>query len=416
MVYNILLVILFSMHWYMANSWISTRSDFAGVIAASNEGIYGSWSSTQFCNEGTFGKGYSLSVEPEQGVFADDTAVNSLTLMCSNNEQIIGSNGAPWGSFGSTGICSHTPEGLMNGFKQNTDKDSPSSDNTGLNDVNGHCNDGLQLYVNNGHGSWGSWSNFVLCNVGSAICGFSQKVDSSTGDATAMNAVRFSCCFLPTTRNPTIDPTVDPSIDPTMDPTIDPSIPPTIDPTIDPTMDPSIDPTIDPTIDPSSPPTIIPSASPTIRPSQYPTARPSNHPSARPSNHPTARPTIDPTSTSPTTRPSNHPTARPSNHPSVTSYSPTARPSNHPTARPSNNPTVRPSKYPTAYPSNHPTARPSTNPTARPSNYPTAYPSNEPTARLSKYPTAYPSNYPTARPSTSPTARPSNHPTARPSN
>eukprot|EP01083_Nonionella_stella_P111101 325734_1 len=156
MVYNILLVILFSMQWYLANSWIPTRSDVVGEISANNEGTAGSWPpNVQYCNEGTFGKGYRLSVEPEQGVFVDDTAVNTLTFWCSNNEAIRGSNGGSRGINGPSSYCNTANNAFMDGFRQNTDRFESSTDQTGLNDVDIHCNDDAVITVNNGHESWG---------------------------------------------------------------------------------------------------------------------------------------------------------------------------------------------------------------------------------------------------------------------
>lgn len=102
-----------------------------------HDGWWGDWSAYSKCPQGQYITSIRLQVEPPQGI-SDDTAANTLEAMCSDGKTVI----------------SH-------------------SNSLGF----------------------GSWSEWVSCPTGSAVCGFQVKIEQQDAvDATALNDIKLACC------------------------------------------------------------------------------------------------------------------------------------------------------------------------------------------------------------------------------
>eukprot|EP01083_Nonionella_stella_P193705 715103_1 len=218
---------------------------------------------------------------------------------------------------------------------------------------------------------------------------------------------------IPTTANPSGDPTMAPSDNPTLHPTDIPSSNPSQSPTNNPSQSPTDNPTSIPTKSPTSNPSEAPSDTPSANPSAFPTTSPTDNPTVFPTQNPTKSPTSNP-SANPSQSPTDNPTPRPTTNTQHPSKNPTpvipttANPSGSPTDAPSNNPvTQTPTSTPSVLPTHSPTKSPTSDPTSRPSDNPSFAP-------VTQNPTTAPSLDPTDNPSVTPTAAPSSDPSTAP--
>lgn len=155
-----------------------------------------------FCEKNVMAIGFNTKVEEPQGD-GDDTALNSIKLICANNKEIYSGEGQ-WGEWGENAIC---PNGsYLNGFRLKVEPPQGDGDDTATNGIIMICSDGTQLN-NNHEGQWGEWSidwsrspiaqaPKLICPHKKYICGFRQQIEPSIGegDDTAMNNVLFFCC------------------------------------------------------------------------------------------------------------------------------------------------------------------------------------------------------------------------------
>lgn len=135
--------------------------------------------------------GFNTKVEEPQGD-GDDTALNSIKLVCANDKEIYSGEGE-WGQWGENAIC---PSGsYLNGFKLKVEPVQGDGDDTASNGIIMFCSDGTELN-NNNEGQWGDWSENYMCPEEKNICGFRQQIEPPVGegDDTAMNNVLFFCC------------------------------------------------------------------------------------------------------------------------------------------------------------------------------------------------------------------------------
>ncbi|XP_070605822.1 vitelline membrane outer layer protein 1-like [Erythrolamprus reginae] len=169
---------------------IETR-DFRSIIPVKNGGVWGSWGRNEFCPEG-YANGFTLKVESSQGS-ADDTALNGIRLYCSEGGYIESAVG-PWGKWTTAQYCQ--PTFYLVSFSLKVEPAQGSGDDTAANNIQFTCSDGQVL---RGQGlNWGEfhkWSSRCP-STAKGICAIRTKVEieQGTGDDTALNDVRFSCC------------------------------------------------------------------------------------------------------------------------------------------------------------------------------------------------------------------------------
>ncbi|XP_037532636.1 vitelline membrane outer layer protein 1 homolog [Nematolebias whitei] len=103
----------------------------------SHTGHFGEWSHPQYCPSGVL-TSFQIRVEPHQGTFGDDTAVNNIKFRCSSNP-VLEASGTDWGEYGywssqcqSGGIC---------GIETKMEEYQWGLDDSSLNDVRFYCCD-----------------------------------------------------------------------------------------------------------------------------------------------------------------------------------------------------------------------------------------------------------------------------------
>ena len=121
-----------------------TCTDKQGMIQATDlkphDGWRGDWSTYSDCPGGQYITAFRLQVEEPQGAFRDDTAANTLEARCS---------------------------------------------------------DGVTVITHNNSLGFGTWSDWVSCPAGSAVCAFKIKIEQQGAvDNTAMNDIEMACCSL----------------------------------------------------------------------------------------------------------------------------------------------------------------------------------------------------------------------------
>jgi hypothetical protein len=157
---------------------------------------WGNWGSAEFCPMNSYAIGYDLKIEPNQNK-GDDTGLNSIALICSQNIAIYSNQGA-WGNWRGKKYCKTNK---IKGFQLKSEPPQGSkSDDTAANDLKLFCSDGSELNSNTAP-TWGTWDPIFYCPLNSKgqetfICGLKTQVEPSQnkGDDTALNNVIFYCC------------------------------------------------------------------------------------------------------------------------------------------------------------------------------------------------------------------------------
>jgi hypothetical protein len=189
---------------FAANQYVTSRADMNTDYLRPAEGSWGTWSSWQFCSPGSYANGFYSKVEaPQHG--SDDTALNAIMLDCNTPDgpytgTLLPAEG-PWGNWGLVERC--PPWGAIIGAYARVESPRGSGDDTAMNALRVTCDYGTATNVygswNETEGPWGEWGDSERCTLGSAVCGMQVRIEApqGKGDDTAMNGVRFRCCWQP---------------------------------------------------------------------------------------------------------------------------------------------------------------------------------------------------------------------------
>lgn len=170
-------------------------------------GFWGDWYNDEMCPNSTLAYGFILKVQGRQGD-SDDTALNAIRLRCGQDGVPVGeatSGQGAWGSWHSvTGESCEVGEYLI-GAKMMIEPKQGSGDDTAANNVAFICTKGQQILVNHA-AQFADWSKLQVCPADTAICGLRTRVEAPQddlsdlfnpiiGDDTALNDVKFICCY-----------------------------------------------------------------------------------------------------------------------------------------------------------------------------------------------------------------------------
>jgi len=169
------------------------------VLKEPYEEYWGPWGKMETCSDGGYATGFKLKVQGAQGSWYDDTALNSICLVCSRGDEICSTQGW-YGGWGTAKNEDKEPkETCEEGFsasKLRVEKWVNRADNTGANNLYLYCNDkeSTEFATTNG-GPWGDWYEST-CHNGNVICGLSTKIRNYAGwaDDTSLSGVEFQCC------------------------------------------------------------------------------------------------------------------------------------------------------------------------------------------------------------------------------
>ncbi|CAI9162930.1 unnamed protein product [Rangifer tarandus platyrhynchus] len=170
---------------------------YMSVIEVTNGAPWGDWAWPEMCADGFFASGFSLKVEPRQGIPGDDTALNGIRLHCTRgqvdlNAHVVESQSGRWGRWSESLWC--PVGGFLVAFSLRVEAPVTFGDNTAANNVRFLCSDGTELQGPGlTWGDFGDWSE--SCPKG--ICGLQTKIEQPQGlrDDTAINDARFLCCL-----------------------------------------------------------------------------------------------------------------------------------------------------------------------------------------------------------------------------
>ncbi|CAF3851900.1 unnamed protein product [Rotaria sp. Silwood1] len=153
-----------------------TRHDVVQTIEPES-GPWGEFTYMVYCDAGTWAIGFRQRVEQPCGNDCDDTALNSLELLCAKKDgtsvkSITPHNGF-WGDWSNVVRCPENSN-FLRGVSFKIESSQGSGDDTAANDSQFSCSQSSNILAPNG-GPWGDWKQMKYCPSSSAICGFFTK-------------------------------------------------------------------------------------------------------------------------------------------------------------------------------------------------------------------------------------------------
>ncbi|XP_053287664.1 vitelline membrane outer layer protein 1 homolog isoform X1 [Pleuronectes platessa] len=167
---------------------------YSSWLSVTNGQRWGTWRGPEMCPDQFFAVGFSTRVEAKQSG-GDDTAMNSVRLICSKDghrTHIVESHPGFWGEWSNPQYC---PGGVLTSFQLRVATlRGIFADDTAVNNIKFRCSNGPEL---EGSGlDWGGYGQWSQDCVDGGICGIDTKMEDrqGKGDDTALNDVRFICC------------------------------------------------------------------------------------------------------------------------------------------------------------------------------------------------------------------------------
>ncbi|XP_070607635.1 vitelline membrane outer layer protein 1-like [Erythrolamprus reginae] len=169
--------------------WITDSRKYSSELKVLNGGIRGEWGPASFCTSGC-AVGFAQKVEKHQPA-GDNTAVNGIRLHCNDGIEIESKVG-PWGEWTANQMCR---KGCLGSFSLKVHSYQGIFDDTSVNNIQFKCSDDADLRgIANENGKFGPWSRKCPSE---GICGMRTRVEDAQGpfgDDTALNDVVFYCC------------------------------------------------------------------------------------------------------------------------------------------------------------------------------------------------------------------------------
>ena len=155
-------------------------------------GYWGDWGPVQYCPNNGYAVKFKQRVEEDRGG-RDDSALNSICLVCNQGQEVCSSTGW-WGSWATSSECKA-------GFIQANFKIESmqgGGDDSAANELKLRCGDGSSnnWKTTSNAGKWGSWQGVKSCGYKKVICGISTRIERQRGgrDDSALNGVELYCC------------------------------------------------------------------------------------------------------------------------------------------------------------------------------------------------------------------------------
>ncbi|KAM9852755.1 vitelline membrane outer layer protein 1 homolog [Aulostomus maculatus] len=169
---------------------------YQSVLTVNNGELFGNWTWPELCPDKFFAVGFSVRVEPNQRGL-DDTALNGIRLICAKdgNRSFLYSVESHTGHFGDWSQPQYCPSGVLSSFQLRVEPHQGLfGDDTAVNNIKFRCSSNPVLEgPGMDWGEYGHWSQ--KCGDG-GICGIETKMEEYQYglDDSSLNDVRFYCC------------------------------------------------------------------------------------------------------------------------------------------------------------------------------------------------------------------------------
>jgi len=164
---------------------------------------WGHWGALEMCTPNSYVYGMRIKVNPYQGTFGDDSALNAIELLCISDSKrtqqptktksfnVIKSREGFAGGYGDILEC---PEpGFATGFQLRSEKDQGwYADDSAANSLKLFCSTG-EVIDGNGM-AYGDWTAERRCPRGLRLCGIRTQVEDDNSDYSGLNNVDMACC------------------------------------------------------------------------------------------------------------------------------------------------------------------------------------------------------------------------------